>query len=602
MRRLSSLFFYIGFLFLLLNFSFFSPKAFAADFLFDYDVFYNISDTGKTHVKQDIVLTNIVTEAYARNYSLTIASEDLTNVTARDAIGIIDPVVEKNDGQTKITLPFNAKIVGVNKELAFSLEYDTEDIASKNGTIWEIIVPGIVKSDEVRSYTINLSVPKSFGKANYFAPAPNNQGKWTMAEHDGKGISAAFGDRQQFVFELNYHLENKQNGIKFQEITLPPDTAYQNVSINQIAPTPLSVHVDDDGNWIAKYRVDKGEKLDISLKGTASVFAKPNTTSIHLSDGQKALYTQSLLYWEQTPSIVDIAKKLTTPEAIYNYVIDYLQYDYSRVTEGIKRLGAETAFSSPEQAVCMEFSDLFVALARSAGIPARVHHGYAFTANPRLQPLSLSSDVLHAWPEYYDEQKKQWILIDPTWGDTTHGIDYFNKFDFNHLTFAILGTKSDYPYPAGSYRSQRHEKDVFVGIDDSLIEIPTPNIQVSLNKTSIFAALPTLAMLTIKNTGGVAFYPKTLTSLNRYVKVDVKNLKTVPPFGSIEVPIKFHYPIGSRIETQTIRFALNDEEYAFDITIKSLIFTYLPIVMGIMVVIGILGVTKKVYGKRLAKK
>ncbi len=63
--------------------------------------------------------------------------------------------------------------------------------------------------------------------------------------------------------------------------------------------------------------------------------------------------------------------------------------------------------------------------------------------------MSLVKDVLHAWPEYYDESKKTWIMIDPTWGNTTHGMDYFSSLDFEHITFVIKGLSSTYPVPAG---------------------------------------------------------------------------------------------------------------------------------------------------------
>ena len=59
----------------------------------------------------------------------------------------------------------------------------------------------------------------------------------------------------------------------------------------------------------------------------------------------------------------------------------------------------------------MEFTDLFVAIARAAGIPARESVGYAYTTNSRLRPLSLVTDVLHAWPEYYDADKKIWVHL-----------------------------------------------------------------------------------------------------------------------------------------------------------------------------------------------
>jgi len=53
-------------------------------------------------------------------------------------------------------------------------------------------------------------------------------------------------------------------------------------------------------------------------------------------------------------------------------------------------------------AVCLEYTDLFVTLARAAGIPSRSIEGFAYTKNSRLRPLSLVDDVLHAWVQYYD--------------------------------------------------------------------------------------------------------------------------------------------------------------------------------------------------------
>ena len=38
--------------------------------------------------------------------------------------------------------------------------------------------------------------------------------------------------------------------------------------------------------------------------------------------------------------------------------------------------------------------------------------------------------------------------VDPTWGDTTGGVDYYNFFDLNHIVFAYNGKSSEQPPPA----------------------------------------------------------------------------------------------------------------------------------------------------------
>ena len=67
-------------------------RAYAADFSFDYDVTYAVKDTGTTHVRQNITITNETSEYYPRNYTLTISSNSVANVSARDS-GSITPDV-----------------------------------------------------------------------------------------------------------------------------------------------------------------------------------------------------------------------------------------------------------------------------------------------------------------------------------------------------------------------------------------------------------------------------------------------------------------------------------------------------------------------------
>src|ERR1044071_1515422 len=61
------------------------------------------------------------------------------------------------------------------------------------------------------------------------------------------------------------------------------------------------------------------------------------------------------------------------------------------------------------EADCSEFSALFVAMARSLGLPARIVTGLAYSGN---------SFCGHAWVEVW---AGKWIELDPTWG--THFVD-----------------------------------------------------------------------------------------------------------------------------------------------------------------------------------
>lgn len=577
-----------------------TSSAFAADFSFDYDVTYTIAAHGTTRVKQAITITNNVTHLFAQNYSLTIASERIDNVVVTDPLGPIEPELVKQDGQTIITVPFNAKSVGIGKELPFVIEYDTRDIAKKNGRIWEIIIPGLEETEEINSYTIQVSVPPSFGKTAYVTPIPSVANTWTLDEHKGKGITVAFGDFQNFGFNLKYHLENTSGGTELQEITLPPDTAFQKVVISRISHVPQNVTTDRDGNWLAQFSLSPKEKKDIIVEGNVLIYNTPQFPTKSLSEADFSTYTQPQKYWEQTEAIKAKAAELKTPRAIYDYVVETLTYDYERVSSAIDRFGAAHAFLNPTDAVCMEFSDLFVALARAAGIPAREVHGYAYTTNSRLQPLSLTSDVLHAWPEYYDTEKRLWIPVDPTWGNTTRGVDYFDQLDFNHIAFAILGQHSDYPFPAGSFRNDTSTKDVFVDFSAEQLLIPEATFSAEIvGKKEIISGLPAKKMLRIYNKGTVLYQPASVSVHSKLLKSPVQLIPgSIPPYGYIEIPLELTSSLQLTQTSVPIGISIDSKNFDTSITVIPFYASYPVAIVGAVAIFLLLFGILKIYGKK----
>ena len=214
---------------------------------------------------------------------------------------------------------------------------------------------------------------------------------------------------------------------------------------------------------------------------------------------------------------------------MYDYVVKTLTYSTGDLSEGSSRQGAVEAFENPEQAVCQEFSDTFITLARAAAIPARRNTGYGYAENDDLRPSSFEGDILHAWPEYWNEEKELWIPIDPTWGDTTGGIDYFSNFDLNHIVFAINGNSSTTPYPAGSYKSTGNEaaKDVTISFAETF-PAATPNLSVALIPKRVFGIpLPGLVTAIITNQTEQAWYNISLEFESRDPSVTLQKNKTI---------------------------------------------------------------------------
>src|SRR3989344_2583826 len=153
----------------------------------------------------------------------------------------------------------------------------------------------------------------------------------------------------------------------------------------------------------------------------------------------------------------------------------------------------------------MEFTVLFIALARAAGIPAREVNGFAYTQNEKERPLSLVKDVLHAWPEYYDSDIQTWVMVDPTWGNTTGGVDYFYTLDFDHFAFVIKGVNSSYPIPAGGYKISQdlQTKDININFGDNF-GTPTQTLSLSENfSDNYFSGANIQGNILIRNVGNL---------------------------------------------------------------------------------------------------
>ncbi len=561
--------------FIVLLLLFFPFKVFAAgEFQADYDVQYAIAPSGKTIVTQHVTLTNKLSDYYPKQYSLLLDSDKISNVIAYDDGGIITPTISVKGGKTEISLVFNVKAIGLGKSSAFSLRYEHSGIASQNGRIWEIYIPGITNDPDIGDYNVTLAVPPTFGPAAYVSPLPVKSNTWNKAQMIRGGISAAYGDAQNFAVSLNYALSNSGFTPNLQTIALPPDTAFQKVTLLSLTPSPQTVSRDIDGNWLAQYQLAPKQSLAIVAKMGVSTFLTPRS-DFRTPQVDTALYLKPQEFWQVTdPAIAALAKRYTTPQQIYSYVSTALTYDYSRVSAGTARLGAVGALENPTQAVCMEFTDLFIAIARAAGIPARRDVGFAYTNNPKLRPLSLVSDVLHAWPEYYDTTQKIWIPVDPTWANTTGGTDYFTKLDFNHIVFAINGIDSSLPYPAGFYHNPSvTTKDVDVEFSSNTIKAIPPNVTSTIEFPSQVGAgtMPTGAIV-VTNKGGESAYTIAISASS-----DIGNIKltqVIPellPYATVRIPLQSTMPQTLRSRTGTIHVQVNDATITQSFTVQPII-------------------------------
>ncbi|MFZ5366372.1 MAG: transglutaminase-like domain-containing protein [Patescibacteria group bacterium] len=604
MRFLSKILFLLFTFYFLLSFK---PVFASQEFSTSYDVSYEASLDGRLHIIQNISLTNKLSNIYATSYSLKLERGEPENVKAEDSLGLAKTSVETTNEETTIKVDFNEKVVGINKTLKFTLSYDAPELLRRTGQVWELTIPKLASPEDIDVYNLTLKIPLAFGKPAYVSPNPQTQrieGDYQFFFFNknhlvSSGVIAAFGEFQIFDFSLKYHLENPKDGQVWQKIALPPDTSYQKMSYWEIKPEPENVETDSDGNWLAIFKLKPKEELEIQVEGQVKIFANP-TLKVEETEDNLESFLEEKNYWEiNDPEISNLGKKLKTPKAIHEYIVKTLDYDFSRARIGAKRLGAKLALDNPQRAICTEYTDLFIALARAAGFPSRELNGFAYTTNPYLRPLSLAQDVLHSWPEYWDEAKKTWIQIDPTWQDTTGGINYFDKLDLGHFVFAIHGKESNSPPPAGAYKkSGLPQKDVQVSFGKPKEGKPTlPELEFLLPK-EIFSEKGESGTIVLENSGTEAIYDLNLALSGTNIKVRPYGetyFEILPPFSKRLVPVKISSEKITYQGQGKLTALLNDKKIEYNFFINSLILNYfLPIFGGLLGAATLLIIARKI--------
>lgn len=124
---------------------------------------------------------------------------------------------------------------------------------------------------------------------------------------------------------------------------------------------------------------------------------------------------------------------------IYNFVRRHMHYEEQKEEKG--------ALWALENGAgdCSEYSYLFVALCRAAGIPARIQAGFAFH-----RPSETLEDG-HMWAEYYLENYG-WVPVDVTWR-------LFDGIDDNHFS-SIQSVPEVIPYANYFFDSEAEENTV----------------------------------------------------------------------------------------------------------------------------------------------
>jgi hypothetical protein len=526
-------------------FSSFPVNAQASTYTVDYNFSFAPDSKENLDVKLQIHLKNLRSDLYINEFSLTFPPNFITgSIKAEDAEGPVEFVRQDIATGMKITFKFNEPNAQ-KAEHFLTLTYKLNDLFSNQGFVTEAILP-LIQPDEHSKVNAELLLPPTFNSTMSIAkPVPSNIEGTRIVWDDVKvrTIYGVFGSSQLYKASLSYNLENTTVFTKIQQVVFPPDTLYQKVFINKLSEEPQRVFTDDDGNTIAEYQLEPKEKKKISLDVSIEVFAKAQESMrevvrTNFEKQKKYLLTEHDLWKVGSLTGDSRLKDIKDVRDVYRFVVNELSYSFDKIQKGNKRLGAKAVLERPSLAVCTEYTDLFVGLAREKGIFAREVQGYGYSTKQSIRPLSLVTDVLHAWPEFYEPAQNMWIQVDPTWEDTS-GIDYFSGLDVNHIVFAIHGKSPVNPLPVGFYKTSA-SKDINIEIAS---ERPKDNPRVSVTADFPKAITPynySEALVHVKNTGNTSFHDLRLNITSKYISAEEASIHVgfIAPYETKSIPVK----------------------------------------------------------------
>src|ERR1700683_1397225 len=262
--------------------------------------------------------------------------------------------------------------------------------------------------------------------------------------------SAIAQDSRHFTFHYAFTVRNLSAGNKVR-IWIPAaqSDAYQEVKIiSAQGDLPLKLTTESKyGNQIyyaetssasselhfdVEYDVIRRER--VALGQTA-----PHLVGVSLSSTEKQQELQPDVLVPVTGLPADLAAKVTQGKAapldkarsIYDYVFTTMRYDKTGTGWGH---GDVLYACDAKKGNCTDFHSLFIAMARSQGVPARFEIGFP------LPPDKHSAEIAgyHCWSDFFEPQHG-WVPVDisEAWKHQEKRDYFFGAHDANRVQFTI---------------------------------------------------------------------------------------------------------------------------------------------------------------------
>lgn len=435
------------------------------------------------------------------------------SVTGSDGAAYANYIIEETATNPNLRVTLNRN-VDFSNPFSVNIAYRSKGLVYKSGKVVDVFIPGFssdfVFSDADKNEIVNtiVKIPKSSGSLSFAIP----NGEVTQdsvyyyvrfKQEDLVGRSAwiEVGREQVYEFEISQKYLKSSDfifGTNSFKMIIPRDIVSGNITqevfFKSLSPSPSAVYKDADGNMIAEFTVSATSDGEIKISG----FAKLTKTSIDYTKYPGLLSsipeniiesnTQPGNFWESANTEItetalsvlgdlDVTKSsvYSIVERFYEYVIDKI--DYSNVKRfGINERQGALKTLQGGAAVCMEYSDLYIALLRSIGIPARAAFGYGYTG------VDTADSSEHQWVEVFIPDLG-WVSVDTTWGESAPELI---GGDLNHFFIHVASSNPNTPAPVEvSYIGNLGELE-----ERQLKVIPSEQEQIGTSQLELLGTYP----------------------------------------------------------------------------------------------------------------
>lgn len=421
------------------------------------EIYYKINPDRTLEVTENYTIYNSSTLTYSYTITRQIPTENTSNVNVwSDPEGLIENYdVEKTAGATTITIHFT---LGGNDKLTYYVSYIAEDLISGTGPSYKGKLGGIILGPQnfpYQKYILRVQGPvgsKLFltnPDAETLTEDPPTVRYETSIDAPGSfdGLEVRFYSRPVYYkFTLVERLANQGtapiNNVQLDVMCFNDEESWQFSGLISSSLPAKTMYVDEENNWHSVFDVGEispGEVKEIQLEliYEADIYdpgiSEQDVGEISEVPPSLALYLEPDDKWESdNPTLIQTANGLVggetnaylVAEKIVDFVVERLSYEIQA-----ERHGALWAYLH-QIGDCSEYTDLSIALARAAGLPARAVYGWGYSEDNLLG---------HAWAEFY-LPNKGWQPIDPTWAETSG--DYVCRLDPIHLARNVRGLNS----------------------------------------------------------------------------------------------------------------------------------------------------------------